>query len=251
MLLFSMIIERPLPFIQNYIEFLNIELFKANPSYKLSNKQMVWLSFCLSAVLLTNSICWKRFERASLGKFRFSALSWMFKKGKIDFDQLLQESTCRILESYGIKEGAICIDDVDRSRSKSTRKIYKVHKLKDKLTGGFVGGQSLVFLFLVTPIASFPIGFRFYHPDPKWKAWKKEDDRLKKKKIPKKERPLEPPRDSDYPTKVELALQLQTEFHQNHPQFKVKSILADGLYGHANFVDKSSQIFGGTYFPHQ
>ena len=27
------------------------------------------------------------------------------------------------------------------------------------------------------------MGFDFYIPNPKWKAWKKEDDRLKKQKI--------------------------------------------------------------------
>ena len=161
---------------------------KKTPYYVLSKKQKLWLSFCLSGVLLTNSICWKRFERISLGKFRFSALSWMFRKSKISFDRLLQQSSCNILKHYGIKEGVLCIDDVDRARSKSTKKIYKVQKLKDKLTGGFLDGQCIVFLFLflATSVASFPVGFEFYHPDPLWKKWKKEDDRLKKRRFLKK-----------------------------------------------------------------
>ncbi len=100
------------------------------PNYVLSKKQKLWLSFCLSGVLLTNSICWKRFERISLGKFRFSALSWMFRNSKISFDHLLKQSTCNILKHYGIKEGVLCVDDVDRGRSKSTKKIFKVQKLK-------------------------------------------------------------------------------------------------------------------------
>ena len=104
-----MLLERPLPFIENYLECINQELMKKNPSYGLSKKQKLWLSFCLSGVLLTNSICWKRFERISLGKFRFSALSWMFRNSKISFDDLLQQSTCNILKHYGIKEGVLCI----------------------------------------------------------------------------------------------------------------------------------------------
>ena len=241
-----MIVERPLPFIQGYLDVLNQELIKNHPSYSLSKKQKLWLGFCLSAVLLTNSICWKRFERASLGQFRFSALSWMFCNSKICFSRLLEQSTRNILNHYGIKEGAICIDDVDNIRSKSTKKIHKAHKLKGKASGGYVNGQSLVFLLLVTPIASFPVGFSFYYPDPVLKAWKKEDDRLIKKKIPKKQRPPEPKRDPKYPTKVQLALELLKEFHQKFPDIQIKSILADGLYGHAEFVDNASLIFGGT-----
>jgi len=189
-----MLLERPLPFIENYLEC--IKMHKSRIDEKESQlcaiqktKTVVRLSFCLSGVLLTNSICWKRFERISLGKFRFSALSWMFRNSKISFDHLLQQSTCNILKHYGIKEGVLCIDDVDRARSKSTKKIYKVHKLKDKLTGGFLNGQCIVFLFLVTPVASFPVGFEFYHPDPLWKAWKKKDDRLKKRRYLRKSAP--------------------------------------------------------------
>jgi hypothetical protein len=52
------------------------------------------------------------------------------------------------------------------------------------------------------------MGFDFYIPNPKWKAWKKEDDRLKKQKIAKKHRPAEPQRHPNYPTKVKIALNL-------------------------------------------
>jgi hypothetical protein len=39
--------------------------------------QRTWLAFFVSAVLVTNSICWARFERASLGTYALAALSWM------------------------------------------------------------------------------------------------------------------------------------------------------------------------------
>jgi hypothetical protein len=61
---------------------------------------------------------------------------------------------------------------------------------------------------LITAKASFPAGFDFYIPNPKWKAWKKEDHRLKKQKIAKKHRPAEPQRHPNYPTKVKIALNL-------------------------------------------
>ena len=163
-------IERPLPFIKNYLARINEELQRVHPECTLTSTQELWLGFCLSAILITNSICWKRFERASLGGFKDSALSWMFHFSKIGFMTLFEISIEQILRNYGITEGVICIDDVDRARSKSTKRIHRVHKFKDKLTGGYCAGQSLVFV-LVTPVADFPIGFEFYAPDPRWKAW--------------------------------------------------------------------------------
>lgn len=232
-----MVIERSLPFIENYLSQVNAELKKVHPGYELSYLQQRWLGFCLSAILLTNSICWKRFERASLGRYKNTALSWMFRHSKVYFLTLFEMSIEQILHNYGIVNGVICIDDVDRSRSKNTCKLHKVHKLKDKLTGGYCDGQSLVFLFLVTPVASFPIGFEFYSPDPQWSAWKKEDQRLKQKKVPKSERPLEPDKNPDYPSKWEIALQLLTQFQQRFSRIHIKCVLADGLYGNTRFVD--------------
>ena len=53
----------------------------------------------------------------------------------------------------------------------------------------------IVFLLLVTPLVTLPVGFRFYRPDPNYQAWKKEDDRLKKQGVKKAERPKPPTRD--------------------------------------------------------
>ena len=151
-------------------------------------------------------------------------------------------SVLKILQQYGIKEGALCCDDVDRNRSKSTTRIHGVHKLKDKLTGGFVDGQCLVFFFLVTPKASFPVSFEFYIPDPAWKAWKTEEARLKKNKVSKKLRPKEPERNPLYPTKIQIALQLLQTFCQNFPLIKINCFLADGLYGASEFVEQATAI---------
>ncbi len=52
---------------------------------------------------------------------------------------------------------ALVLDDSDRVRS------------KDKKTGGYVMGQSIVLLLLVTPKITF------YQPEPTIKAWVKDN----------------------------------------------------------------------------
>lgn len=56
--------------------------------------------------------------------------------------------------------------DTGKRRSKRTTRIAGIHKIKDKTTGGYYNGQELVFLVLVTDTITFPIGFRFFVPDP-------------------------------------------------------------------------------------
>ena len=87
------------------------------------------------------------------------------------------------------------------------------------------------------------MGFDFYIPNPKWKAWKKEDDRLKKQKIAKKHRPAEPQRHPNYPTKVKIALNLLQTFCANFPDIQIKCFLADGLYGSSEFLENASSLF--------
>ncbi|WP_221895208.1 hypothetical protein [Bathymodiolus japonicus methanotrophic gill symbiont] len=64
---------------------------------------------------------------------------------------------------------------------------YKVYKQKHKGSGGYVNGQTIVLLLLVTSSITVPVGFFFYMPDPALKQWDKEDKRLKKSGIAKKE----------------------------------------------------------------
>ena len=56
-----------LPFIKDYMRLLSESLAEHYPAYRLTNIQKLWLSFCLTGILLTNSVCWARFERASFG----------------------------------------------------------------------------------------------------------------------------------------------------------------------------------------
>jgi len=82
--------------------------------------------------------------------------------------------------------------------SLSTKRIYQAHKLFDKTSGGYINGQELVVLLLVTAQITIPVGFAFYLPDPAQSDWKKQDKKLKKQGIPKKSRPTQPPKNDKY-----------------------------------------------------
>ncbi|MBF0121460.1 MAG: hypothetical protein HQK79_21740 [Desulfobacterales bacterium] len=211
-----MLISEPLPFVKNFIDEVNQGIKKHKPDACMTSNQKIWLSFCIMAVLMTNTVCWAKFERASLGKYSISALSWMFRNSMIPWELLLTISIMVILKRFGIKQGNLGVDDTDKRRSKSTKKISNVHKLKDKASGGYFMGQCIVFLVLITPKITIPVGFAFFMPDPVLKIWKKEDEKLKAKGIPKSLRPVEPPRDENYPTIPEIALKLLEEFKINH-----------------------------------
>jgi hypothetical protein len=83
-------LNEPLPFIQDFIGDLDKGLQIHNPEAKLSGTQQGWLGFCLMGIIVTNSICWARFERMSLGKYKIAALSWMFRKSKLPWASILQ-----------------------------------------------------------------------------------------------------------------------------------------------------------------
>jgi hypothetical protein len=239
-----MLLHEPADFIKTFVTDLNVALGKLKPNDRLTQLQTVWLGFCLTAILLTNSVCWAKFERASLGEYKIAALSWMFREAKISWANLLLASVTLILKRHGITEGVLVLDESDRVRSKRTKRIYGVHKQKHKLSGGYVNGQTVVLLLLVTPSITFPVGFAFYRPDPVLTIWTKEDKRLKKEGVAKKDRSVRPERDSRYPTKTQLALQLLQSFKDAHGDINIKAILADALYGNAAFMDKASSIFG-------
>jgi len=122
-----MLFDEPLPFIKNYVSQLSEAIKTICPEKQLSRTQQYWLSFCVMAIMVTNSVCWSRFQKVGIGQYRIGALSWMFRKSRISWESLLQVSVCMILQRYGITEGNIGIDDTDKKRSKSTTKISHVH----------------------------------------------------------------------------------------------------------------------------
>jgi hypothetical protein len=181
-----MLIGEPLPFVKEYVEELNRVLEEMRPEQGLSSIQRKWLMFCLMGIIVTNSVCWAKFERASLGAYTVAALSWVFRQAKIPWEILLYLSVRVIVGKYGISSGVLVADDTDRMRSKSTKRIFGVQKLKDKNSGGYVMGQCIVLLLLVTEQVTIPVGFSFYRPDVDWQAWQQQDDLLKEQGVPKK-----------------------------------------------------------------
>ena len=115
-------------------------------------------------------------------------------------------------------------------RSKNTTRIWGTHKTVLKGTGGFHQAQNIVLLMLVTPEITIPVGAQFYRPDPLLREWYKKEKKLIKKGVKKKDRPLIPPRQADYPTRGALACSLLEQFKIDYPQLVIKAILADSAY---------------------
>jgi hypothetical protein len=156
-----MIIGKLLPFVSAFVEAIDAAISKHSPGQSMSALQRAWLSFCLTAILVTNSICWARFERASLGTHSLAALSWMFRHAKIPWEHLLVVSVRVVLEHHGITSGSLVIDDTDKKRSKSAKTLAHLYKLRDKESGGYIWGQSLVLVLFVTPTLTLVDGTRY------------------------------------------------------------------------------------------
>jgi len=238
--------DHPLEFAKIFISQLDQSLLKIEGAKPLSQIQKRWLTFCILAIAVSNTICWKAFERISLGTYSHAALSWMFCQSKISWSYLLQASITLLLSQYGITNGELCLDDSDSQRSKQTSRIHHTHKVFDKKTGGYFNGQTIIFLVLITECISIPVGFCFYKPDPALSAWLKEDQKLRGEGKSKKDRPKKPERSPDYPTKQKIALNLLETFKKQFPNITIRSILADALYATKEFMDKASELFDGT-----
>ncbi len=241
-----MYIDKPLPFIKDFVDQIDIVMNSKGMGFGLSKAQKRWFCFCIMCIIITNSINWAGFERISLQTFTQAGVSWMFRKSKIAWDIILSCAVRVVIQNYGIKSGVLVLDDSDNARSKNTKQIYKTYKIKDKKTGGYVNGQSLVMLVLVSEMVTIPVSFAFYAPDSEIQKWKKEDAKLKTQGVKKKDRPACPVRNKDYPTKEELAIKLLKEFSVNFPDIVVKAVDADALYGTERFMDTSSEIFQGV-----
>src|SRR5882724_621836 len=241
-----MVIGKPAPFVSAFVDAVDAAIRVHQPHHAMAVTQRTWLAFCLTAVLVTNSLGWARFARASLGTYALAALSWMFRHRKLPWAQLLVASVWVILRHHGITWGTLVIDDTDNPRSKSAKALAYLYKLRDKESGGYLWGKSLVFLVLVTPKISIPVGVVFYQPAPALSAWYKQEKALKKPGVPKKQRPPKPVSNPQYPPKEQLALRLLEAFKAHHSHIRVHCIMADALYGTATFVDAAAAIVGGV-----
>lgn len=228
-------------FVVHYVSSLNASLKKLK-TRSLTQSQCNWLVAVLMGLIVAGSLSWAAFSRRSLGVFNESQLRWMFRYAKIAWDSLLQASIAHLISHYGITMGVLVLDDSDKMRSRNTSKIAGVHKVKDKKTGGWFMGQEFVFLILVTDTVTIPVGFRFYIPDPALKAWKKINQNEKKSGIPLRERTKKQKPNPQYPSKKALALQLLAKFAEEHPEIQIQCVLADALYGNADFMDEASKV---------
>lgn len=170
----------------------------------------------------------------------------MFHHAKLPWSWLLRVSVTVVLHRYGIGQGVLIVDDVTNPRAQVTERIAYAHKLKHPGSGGFVNGQSLVMLLLVSDPVTIPIDFRFYQPDPLYQRWRREDRRLCRQGVPKHQRPQPPARDPRYPSKTALALALLGAFRREHPHVRVPCVVADALYSSGAFLDQASALFGGV-----
>jgi hypothetical protein len=159
-----MVIGKPAPFVSALVNAVDAAIRTHQPQHALSGTQRTWLAFCLTAVLVTNSICWARFAHTSLGTYTMAALSWLFRHSKIPWEHLLVASMRVILRHHGITAGPLVVDDTDNPRSKSAKALAYLYTLRDKASGGYLWGQSLVLRVLVTPKISLPVGVVFYQP---------------------------------------------------------------------------------------
>lgn len=176
-----------------------------------------------------------------LGRYSEALLSHYFRCD-MNWRLLISTSIRIVLEGFSTYEGILVIDDSGKKRSKVTKQIPFVHYYKDKEGTGSVRGQETVFLVLVTPLITIPVGYAFYQPDPAYTAWAKEDKRLKKRGTPKALRPKKPEPNPAYPSKQQIALTLLEEFCRDCPYVTLKLVLADALYGTADFMDKAGLI---------
>jgi hypothetical protein len=232
---------RSLPTVRAFLDNLNESLAALHPSARLSLYQTTTLVVMMMGIIISGTLNWAAFGRGTLKKHKPSQLRWMFYCAKIRWDLLLQASVMRVLAHYGVTSGTLAIDDTSKKRTKKTTRIAGAHKIKDKATGGYLNGQELVFMILITDRVTFPVSFRFYTPDPSISAWNKENKKLKENGVPAKQRPKPPAPDHEhYPTKSALALAMLREFVDAFPAIKIKGVLADALYGDGQFMDEAA-----------
>jgi hypothetical protein len=240
-----MVIGQPHPVVQALGDAVNTAITAHHPGHGLSALQRSWLACCLAASLGPNAVRWARCERASLGTYALAALSWLFRHANIPWALLLVASVRVLLRHAGSTPGSLVADDRDQPRATSAKKMASLHDLRDKASGGCMLGQRLVFLLLVTPKRTSPMGFAFDLPAPERTSWYQQERPLRHQGIPRKRRPPTPPPNPHYPTTQELALRLLEQGKPHHPALHVHGSIADALYGSAALRDGASPRFGG------
>ena len=233
--MFVLFLFRPIGFIKAYVSTLSETL--SAQGHKLSAIQQVRLGILLSVILLCNRVCWSDVELITMGELTAKGTWWIYSKSSIPWNMLFNASVQMMLQTYDIKKGVLAIDETDNPRSKKTPFIAHTHKYYDKKTGGYKNGQELVFMILITPTITIPVGFAFYEPDQGIVDWKKENNRLIKVGVATKDRPKRPKPSINYHSKTQIAARLVRDFKNNCTDIVIQAVVADALYGSASFYE--------------
>jgi DDE superfamily endonuclease len=151
-----------------------------------------------------------------------------------------------LLHHAGMTRGCLGVDDTAKQRARSAKQIASLHKLRDKDSGGWLWGQSLVCLLFVTPKITLPVGFAFSMPAPELSVWDQQERRLNHQGVPRQQRPPKPAPNPQYPTTQALALHLLQQCQEQLPELQVQCLIADALYGSAAFMDGAATIVDGV-----
>jgi hypothetical protein len=219
--------------VSNYVEALMLIMKEKKQILILTNTQKIWLKFCISMIILTNSINWDKFERFNLKTYKAKAFGFIFHHAKINWNMLFICGVCLLLKTYGINIGHSIVDDTVRLRAKIIRKIAFVFKSFNKKTGGYFNCQNLVFLLLVTDKITILVGFKFYTPCPKLAEWAKKDKEARKLRKTDKRvaRPAKPERSLNHPKRTEISKELIQNFTNNFKEVSILSCSFDAAYG--------------------
>jgi hypothetical protein len=247
---------KPLAEATSFVSLLNQHIIK-NGTVGLKNAQIFFIALMITSMVFLGELCWYSIARATMNKHTAQALSWMLHNSKIPWLELFNAAVSMLINLFKINEVYILIDDTFRPRSKIIKCIFAVFKTIDKKTGGYFLAQNIIFIAIVTPVFTLPIGFYFYRPDPEHTKWRAKDKKLKRKKVGKKNRPKEPKRDhKKFPTRNEIAIKLLEEARKllsglvnikNEP-IRVVCILADAAYLSKEVSKKVRKIFPKSQF---
>jgi len=238
-----MLFTSPLSEARSFLEeILNHHDISNNEPLIHSKHQLTWISICITAMVFMGMLCFAKIQQASLGLYSARAFSSMFHSSKISWVKLFECSILRLIKLFGV-EGVLVVDDTDRLRAKSTKTLFGIHKLRDKKTGGYSVGQNIVVLVFVTKKMTFPVGFRFFIPDPAWTEWRKNDKILRLKKVKKSQRPKKPERSDMHPTRITIAGNLIKKFKFLVPDLKIQAICVDAAFLCKEFVDTCEALF--------
>ena len=117
-----MLVGKALGCVTEYVERLSTEQEQKQKNSGLSCGQKAWLEFTLMCLIVTESVCWRKYVRVGLGRYSEALLSHYFRCD-MNWAVLVSTSIRIVLDSFGTYEGVLVIDDSGKKRSKVTTRI--------------------------------------------------------------------------------------------------------------------------------